>query len=306
MPINSILRAVSFASAVFLSIFLPKSLHIPLLFSVVIGHYLLAVFYSKKQAEKVLQNPATYLPALIMTGVGVSMIAFRVSAVIYYGIHHIFTETYFMNNRLGKQPVFSLLKKSRLALSIVSYFILVKGAFYLPFIQGPHMAAALLTAYGFFVFALLFSAGKAMTAAERREHLLFETVGVLGVAAFYAFKLQIGHVISYHALFWFYYGCVKNSEAGFTKLSGYLALTVASTAAIFFLTAKIDFFTQADGNLWKDFAGLTAYIHFTASFALSSLNPAWIRRYVYDVIARPAKSPALAQPYGLPQAPSLV
>jgi len=179
-------------------------------YSTAISHYLLSIYYSKKQISKVLSQPQSILPLFMVLGLGSWVIYTNFPLVIYFGIHHVFNEVYILKKEMPaeKHPWLRPLRLGGLLLHLSAYFFLVRNHQNLQGIDPSIFLAALIVSGIFFIGALL-HARKILTVRQFIDHSLLEIIFLILCVASNFYVFQANQIVAYHFVFWFYYPVLK-------------------------------------------------------------------------------------------------
>lgn len=253
------------------------------------SHYILAVAYSGRQINSLKTDSRYYAPLIILTiltiGITYFGMLFRNPAIqIYFGIHFALSETYMALKGIPVPKLQSLTKiiASRILFNFFAYLVILRHT--IPFV-GNHIEIFLSLALFFFVISVIFIVrSDEITVENKRDLLIFEIVGltIMMVLFFSSAVVPFWVATFYHIGMWLMFPAYNLPRDKSNRYLFYNVLLIT----LFFI------FTPSAGSLqsviepmgkstWVYFSILFAYVHITSSFALSAMNPKFIRRWFY-------------------------
>ena len=257
--------------------------YVSLVLCVALGHYFLALVYSRKQIVKnVSDDHPRYwlLSLLVVTGV---VCYYRQPAILFvFGLHHILSETY-MTNR-GRDGLDAeqtgTLNSSRLLLSAFVYLAILRNSVPLPNLV---IAGGLALSVAFFAL-MIFRHRGVLDGEWLRGCLSFEAAGLLVVGLSIPFDIGFIDIVLYHFLLWIVPPTFGLAQGGVRALSRYAVLTASVTGAFFLLSpaAGFDFSFSVPESMGQ--IELWGYVHIFLSLAVSSLNPEWVNRLAWKQV----------------------
>lgn len=277
MPFFSILRLGSILTVAALWRTLTLETFMAVYFCIVMSHYLLGFFYSYPRLTQVLGRPASRVPLAALAMATAALAYFRHPNIdVYFGLHHALNEAYF-SRYLGDSPGRERMAAGRFFFNLTTYYMLLRGQ---PTVSSVIPSAWIVGAWCVSAAVLLVCFFRARRAEPRLTDLVSaETLALALVAASFYFKFLPVHVMLYHFIFWMLFPLVKKAAgSGGPSRVPYLFWTIATMAGL-------SAFTWLWGSPWRltypQMAVqivLWGYVHINLSFAVSSLNPEWVRR----------------------------
>ncbi|HTL47613.1 MAG TPA: hypothetical protein VL688_06065 [Verrucomicrobiae bacterium] len=278
IPLHASLRLVSVIFVVVLKKIVPGEFD-RVFVSVGFAHYALALWYSQKQMGHVLSRQVSTIAAAFLAAAGAAVTYYNCPSIaLYFGVHHALSDSYLFPREPRPANMKPLLA-SRFVFNLAGYAILLHQDPSFRWLPLPAMIAALLVSFAASL-VCLWKLRPAMAPGEFRDQLLFDIVG-LAVPLILLSQLHVFQgrrvfrpLVLYHFVFWNFIPAMKMAKTKHAKaLTRYAAETAAVTLLFFLMTLKISKSLQDSQII------LWGYIHITASFALSSLNPSWIRKW---------------------------
>ncbi|HXV18854.1 MAG TPA: hypothetical protein VD883_02120, partial [Candidatus Omnitrophota bacterium] len=230
------------------------------------GHYLLAVFYSKRQIQSAASQPDSLFSTALLLGAGVLLFIFTEGFLPILFTIHVALEEAYLNSKDPRFPSGALS-----ALLICLYLFLFRDTEYARIVHPRLWLAAAVSAWIFFG-VCLYRVHRLLSPKE----LLSRTgpaliVGSAAVISFF-YHVSFIQIALYHFLFWLFYPSAKMPGLRFPALM----TAVAGTA---FLFSPMGFFpAPMDTSLFRKGFLLLSYLHISYSFILSDAQPAWIAR----------------------------
>ncbi len=265
---------------------LPKTHYLVLLSGIGLGHYALAVWYSRQKIKKSLQDgySATSLVVLFLLSI-VAFVYQIPSIVVLFGIHHVFSEIYLCQSFYphSKSHRSELLAGARFVFHALGYFIIAYSI--KPF--RYQFLAPYLIAYG--IIALLYFA-LIWVKSERKEKLDMigsEFLFVLFILACVHWKMGFWNALFYHFIFWVFFPLQKiatfSPPLREKSIKTYVVQTIFISALCIAVAYSIDwdqmhplFFIQTSKSV--EVLGALGYVHIMISFLLSGMNPNIIKK----------------------------
>lgn len=273
MPVNAALRLLSLAiTALMCAQFSPKTFDRAYL-AIGFAHYLLAFVYSRRHILRILSGRQTLLAAAGLAAAGSIVTLSSVpDIVLYFGLHHVLTESYLLQSRRGRAE--DSLLRARLVFNAAAYCLILRHQVVFKTFPSVFLLACTVISFAA-VLCFLYRARPFLSAGEFRDGFLFDALGF--AAALLSIKVHVPFwpLVLYHFLFWCFLPAVRmiRAQASSGKLFLYGVLTAVLTGFFYALTgnfSRVQLTYQI--NLW-------GYIHITASFAISVLNPVWVRKF---------------------------
>jgi len=249
-------------------------------FSLGFSHYAMALYYSKHQAARVLGQPSSYLPLVIITVLGGALYWRSFSLVLYFAAHHMFNEVYLMkySNRVESHPGISRLRTSSLLLNLFVYLVILRDHRDVRFLDPMMLYDGLALSIISFVYCLM-SVRPSMTRHELADASAFELIGLLLVGLSFFTPITFLQIVCYHFAFWIVYPMKKIRAGGNWRLAGYLGWTAGLTAFFFALSPIGALRLPLVAPHFSSQFMMWSYIHITISYALSASHPGWITRW---------------------------
>lgn len=275
-------RAIGIVTVTVLAATCPEPVFLALFASAALGHYALSFLYSRRPATRLWNQPDARLPVALLGLLGVAIVLwdFPVEShpliLLYFGIHHVLSEVYLGRAGVGRELRSRGLVASRFAFNLLVYVFLIRYRDWATLIPSAVLWAGMALAGGAVLFYLYRFRG-AVSRETILDHLLFEMLGLVMVAVSLFVQVTFIQIIFYHVVVWFMV------PLGMLRIRGgvgtYLVRTAVVTGGLLALTPLLGFPWQFSTGQMLDQVFLWGYIHITASFALSSLNPGWIRTW---------------------------
>ncbi len=276
----TLIRVAAILCVIGLKTHVPR-IYTSLFIAVLFSHYVLSFWYSRRRARSLV---AGQVPPHVLFVVAAACAILPFVAipplVLYFGFHHALTEGYMLAGKPGGPatpdgPVRRLLTGRMVLAGAVYAFVLCRSDIFSKF---PHQALMVLVGVTFVVFiALLALAARHIERREVVETITFEVVGVGASLLTLLAPISFNDVVFYHLVVWILLP-LKQLPSARGKLT-FLAQTAALSIAFFCLTPSVHWFPSLTGGFWLQQSEFWAYIHITATFALSSLNPRCITRW---------------------------
>lgn len=271
MPVNAALRLLSLSIAALMCVQLSPRTFDRAYLAIGFAHYLLAFVYSRRHILRILSNRQTLLAAAGLAALGGLVTVSSIpDIVLYFGVHHVLTESYLLQSRGGAEK--SLLR-ARLVFNAAAYCLILRHHTAFEIFPSVFLLACTLISFAAVLY-FLYRARPFLSEGEFRDGFLFDALGL--AAALLSIKVHVPFwpFVLYHFLFWCFLPAAKmiRARSSCGSLILYGVLTAVLTGFFYALTGS---FSRAQLtyqiNLW-------GYIHITASFAISVLNPVWVRR----------------------------
>ena len=281
LPLNTFIRVSSVLVVVAMSHSGPHDLFASFYVSFALAHYLIGFIYSRGRIARVIGQPQSRMPLLMLIVMGILITWNRAPApFLYFGMHHALNETYVFHPPAEPRSSGSLknLLASRFLLNFCVYFVLLRDCPLIKWVSPIIPLIGLTAAISLFLYFLK----RAKASWEKNllfDHLGFEFSGILLVFVSLFLKVTYHQVILYHVVSWIFLPLSRMRANDDEPAPRYLLLTAVITSAFFLLTPAGGAHFGIPLHRLMAQVDLWGYIHITASFALSSLNPAWIRRW---------------------------
>lgn len=271
MPVNAALRLLSLSITALMCVYLSPRTFDRAYLAIGFAHYLLAFVYSRRHVLRIHSDRQTLLAAAGLAAAGfVVTVSSIPDIVLYFGLHHVLTESYLLQSRSRKDH--SLLK-ARLVFNAAAYCLILRHQTVFESFPPVFLLACTVISFAAVLY-FLYRARPFLSEEEFRDGFLFDTLGF--AAALISIRVQVPFwpFILYHFLFWCFLPAARmiRAQTSAGKLILYGVLTAVLTGFFYALTGNFSRSQLAyQINLW-------GYIHITASFAISVLNPVWVRR----------------------------
>ncbi len=271
MPVNAALRLLSLSITALMCVQLSPRTFDRAYLAIGFAHYLLAFVYSRRPILRILSGRQTVLAAAGLAAAGAIVTLSSIpDIVLYFGLHHVLTESYLLQSRGRKEH--SLLR-ARLVFNAAAYCLILRHQTVFENLPSVFLLACTVTSFAAVLY-FLYRARAFLSEGEFRDGFLFDTLGF--AAALISIKVHVPFwpFVLYHFLFWCFLPAARmiRAQASLGKLILYGVLTAVLTGFFYALTGNFSRSQLAyQISLW-------GYIHITASFAISVLNPVWIRR----------------------------
>ena len=296
MPKQALTRALSVGAVVATFVWLPRVTAMAVVVAIGLSHYALSFVYSRRQFSELIKRPASYIPMVLLIPATTAMILLDAPAVpflvLYFGLHNALTETYFMNKPLGDRdaPGMRDLAKWRLIWNILAFLVIMWGRLGFERYSVPFTivtAGAVLAGYA--TMQGLWLLRDRLSRQALVDQFLFEGVlAALVAASFFMSQVTFAQFVLYHFVMWLFIPLPGLARGGIKPVTKYLGATVVIFVAVLAMTPLMFEAISIPIPRLADQLYLWGYIHISASFALSSLNPYWITRFFLDA---PARSP---------------
>lgn len=252
-----------------------------LVFALGFSHYLLALLYSRRPMTALAGQPYSYLPVVLLLGVGWWLYDSEFPIEIYFALHHLFNEAYL------KARLFPLRRDPRSGVSAGALLAVFHGSAYLLLIRSQSFSVWLNVVL---VVALLVSFSLYLRrVADRGEHR--GLVGYLNLAGFewlnlalvpvsFFYQFDFLQVVFYHFVIWGMLPLAQQLKAGrFTSAATYVGLTAVTLVAFAAISPLGPLEVRVPFGTYTDQFIFWSYVHITLSFALSRAHPAWINHW---------------------------
>jgi hypothetical protein len=274
MPVNTLLRIVSLAAVVWLAKHVDFVSFVRLFHGIGFAHYALAFWYSHKQVAHVLSRPSSLAALAGLAAAGTAVTVYKCpDIVIFFGMHHALTESYLVQPRDHRLPHLKMLAAARLIFNSLGYCIILRHDPVLRAVPVIPMLAGLAASFCVLMY-YLWKLRRSLAPADFRDQVMFEILGAaMPIASFFVGNsVNFRRVVMYHFIFWFLLPAVKFLRARKpAALTRYILANSLTSAGFWFLALKVPQAAMvAQIELW-------GFIHITSSYAISSLNPTWIR-----------------------------
>lgn len=279
----SLFRVSSIVLVLGLRIGFTYNTYLEMFFSFLFCHYALSFWYSRRRLVKLVKNQSTWLPSLSLIGMAGQMIYTASPGLLYYfGFHHVLTDTYGVQKHCDPENLEKNLRQSRFWINGLGFLFLFRDSLVLPLLVKI-IVVAWIGATLWFVHAWLKSKDR------RLDVLGFEFTGLVACFILSSFLPRIEDIIFYHLAFWFLLPLKELQNK-----RNYLLSTCLLTLGFYF------FMPSMPGGAWLSFgifswqhaSEIFGYLHITSTFALSRLNPTWIREMFSE---KSAEVPALSK-----------
>lgn len=297
MPKQALARFVSVGVVIATFAWLPRVEAMAVVVAIGLSHYALSFVYSRHQMGELLKRPGSYLPLVLLVPATAAMILFDGPGtpflVLYFGLHHTLTETYFMNKPLGDRdaPEMRELSLWRLSWNMLAFLVIMWGR--LGFTPKASVLFAVVVAgavvTGLETVQRIWLLRDRLSRQALIDQFAFEVVlAGLFVASFFLPQVTFAQFVLYHFAMRLLIPLPGLARLGARPVATYFGATAVIFVAILAMTPLM--FKQVSVPIPQlaDQLYLWGYIHISASFALSSLNPYWITRFFLDA---PVRSP---------------
>lgn len=293
---QTLARLLSVGAVIATFAWLPHSGAIAVVIAIGLSHYALSFVYSRRQMGELLKRPSSYLPVALLVPVTAAMIFLDGPAtlflVLYFGLHNALTETYFMNKALGDrdEPKMRGLALWRLSWNVLAFLVILWGRLGLDkssLLISLVTAGAILAGYG--TVQRIWFLRDRLSRQALVDQLAFEALlaGLL-FASFFMPEVSFAQFVLYHFVMWLFIPLPGLARSGARPLATYFGATVVIFMTVLAITPLIFDKVAIPIPQLVDQLYLWGYIHISASFALSNLNPRWITRFFLDAPLRSA------------------
>lgn len=234
-----------------------------------IAHYIVALLFSSTIIKAFLKNESLILRSfLILIALFVFSWLKVLPMVLFFGVHHLFSELYTEEKIQDSKIDFKNL-----------ILILFHGSFYCLFAKNEPIFSFIPPKYYYWIFFIIAPYYLYLTTQNNQKNLkkysTFSIYIAIAVISFY-FPLKAYYIIFYHFIFWFFYptsNLLNKSKYDFVK---YLIIMVVTILIVYFIyqTYLLDI-NNAFYHLY-----VLGYLHITLSFFLSKLNPQIFIKYL--------------------------
>lgn len=281
LPRHTIVRTTSILITALLTVLLSDyRIWQTLVFSLGFSHYAMSLYYSRRQATRVLGQPSSYLPLAITLMFGGLLYLKNFPLVVFFAVHHVCNEVYMLkySDRVEAHPKLPYLRASSLFLQSFTYAVILHDHRALQFLDLPFLYGGLALSLASFVYFLT-ALSPSMTRRELIDASSFEVTGLLLVGLSSFVQITFLQIVCYHFVLWIIYPMEKIGAGGSGELVGYLGWTIGLTAFFFALSPLGALGSPASASVYYPQFVLWSYIHISTSFALSSGHPGWITRW---------------------------
>jgi hypothetical protein len=280
----TVYRLTSFFFLLVTFVLLSHELFFDLYVSVLFCHYILAVTYSGGQLKKLNGSKRYYIPLVILIILGVVITQWTYPAIgVYFGIHYALSETYMVLKGVHAPNPYSFSKiiATRFLFGLFSYLVILR--YQLDFVDlyiEYFFGLALLFFVASFICVLI---NKDMSGENKKNLIIFELVGlvIMLVLFFYSVDVPFYVLVFYHITMWLIFPAHSLPR---NKSNRYLLYNGVLITLFFILTPSVelhDLVPSLSRDSWMGLSILFGYVHITISFALSAMNPEYIRRWFY-------------------------
>lgn len=234
-----------------------------------IAHYTTALLFSSTIIKVFLKNDSLVLRVTLLL---IALLTFgwfkAVPMVLFFGIHHLFSELYTEEKNEG-----SNLTLKNLVL------VLFHGSFYCLFAKNEPIFSMIHSKYYYWIFFIIAPYYLYLTTQNNKnilkKYVLFITYISIAVISFY-YPLKAYYIIFYHFIFWFFYPTSNFLNKPKYVFAKYLMVMSTTILVLYFMyRTKILDLNNAFYHLY-----ILGYLHITVSFFLSKLNPQIFIRYL--------------------------
>ena len=290
------LRFLSSFSVILLARSFSTDTYISIFFGLVISHFVVGFYYSKEKAKLLSSNFRSFLPSLLVL-IGLAyLIVYYSDPISYTGIsmvlpavssHFAFTEAYIFQNQMRTFPRTreSLIGFLRVVVNMFAFGIMLRVYWPMNRIDYHWLIVVMMSLFLTNILLTLPYSKNPQISKKDRFDLLSADINVV-LLAFISlyFKFSVTDVAFYHIVFWFYYPLTKANLASQRKqITSYLAWTFLIALVTFSFTPTAGFPWKLDKDVLSYFRIVGASFHISSSFALSEMNPHWIR-YIFQVV----------------------
>ncbi len=254
-----------------------------LVYSIAFGHYLIALWYSKKRILRITSQPASYPALLLIALVGYLAYANTFSLVIYFAVHHAFNESYILNfsNGTSASRESGDLNNLRLSAVFFNFFVFLATLRNHPdlyFLNSAFLIVGVISTSIPFLF-FLSRLKNVFTRAEMVRACAFEMMGLVILAVSFYTPITFIQVVCYHVVSWVFFPLYRMIKAAPGKITEYALLT-AGVTFIFILLSPLGVRRyELNDSFFKQQFFLWSYLHITFSFVFSDAQPEWITRW---------------------------
>ncbi len=295
MPKQALFRFLSIGVVVATFTWLTKPQAMAVVIAIGLSHYALSFVYSRRQFSELIKRPASYLPMVLLIPATAAMILLDGPTipflVLYFGLHNALTETYFMNIPLGKRdaPGMRGLARWRLSWNTLAFLVIMwhrLGLVPKSSVLFAVVAAAAILA-GYETIRRIWLLRDRLSRQALFDQLAFEgLLGGLLAASFFMPPVSFSQFVLYHFAMWLFIPLPGLARGGVRPVINYFGATAILFVAVLAMTPLMFPPISIPIPQLADQLYLWGYIHISASFALSSLNPHWITRFFLDAPQR--------------------
>ena len=290
-PWFTCLRILSVCIVVHLRTFLEPNTYAYLFFAILFGHYLLAFVYAQDRVRHLVKTPRTYLPSIIFVGacIGMQFLDYNPLVVIYFGIHHAFSENYMtLHKDLHKRQIII----NKVALNFALYTLLMRRDLLIAEELVQHIIFVTIL-LALMQIKSLYDIKRDNPKSNLQDCFLFEGAGIFFTLIFFNVDVNFEDIILYHLILWSIYPLFTPKLRQHTPArQRYLITTIVVTLGFLALTPIHDYFSFLTMDEWIDQSYYWAYWHITTSFMLSRMNPLWLRKLFEPNFQGPAPNVA--------------
>ncbi len=252
-----------------------------LVFALGFCHYLLALIYSRRPMAALAGQPYSYLPVVLLLGVGWWLYDTRFPIEIYFALHHLFNEAYL------KARLFPLHGDARDGASPGPLLAVFHGSAYLLLIRSqsfPLWLNGVLVAALLVSFALYLRRVAARSAHRGVAGYLnlagFEWLNLALVPVSFYYQFDFLQVVFYHFVIWGFLPLAQQLKAGrYSSAGTYVTLTAVTLVAFAAVSPLGPLELRVPFRIYTEQFIFWSYLHITVSFALSRAHPGWINHW---------------------------
>ncbi len=252
---------------------------VSLLIAFGMSHYLVSLVYSRRQVVQVMTRASSWLPVATLLALGWYCYTERFPLVLYFGIHHVFNETYL------KARAYPVLRDADSLGRPLGWLILFHACAYLVIVDArryDEVVIALLVAGSLMAFLahLRFLLAQRPPAREWAGLLGLEVLLLVLIPVSFFYRVTFEQFVFYHFALWLLMPISSMlRQGGVRGLAVYAALSGVTLFGFYLMTpmgppdyhySYPDYFNQF--IFWS-------YFHITVSFFLSRSHPRWINRW---------------------------
>lgn len=280
MPIHALIQLTSIVVTACLYAAFPISTSwYSLIFSLGFSHYLLSIFYSRRQIGTLISQPHSIVAGLLVIAAGATLYWQHFPLYAYFGLHHAFNEVYLRRRMLPADADSVTWRTSAVVLHMAVFILIVRAQ-----VSGDKTLTTIML-IAIVISALIYfqqawRIRRQLTRQQWLDATAFEliVIALVPVAFYYRFTLE--QLVCYHLIFWILYPSVQFiGRRQNTTLMIYLALTIVTVAGFLLISPLGPRQYQVPVRLFYEQFVLWSFIHITLSFALSAAHPDWITRW---------------------------
>lgn len=279
MPFKSLVRIVSILAVVLIARRFGEFDYLAIVVSFGFSHYIVGFLYAGGRLSQAASRKETLIPLALFLLAGPALYRWNLPDIFFFlCLHVVLSDTYMMHSAHHGNLRLKNLFTVRLFFNAFAYIFMLRHSPCVSMVPAAVLGGAFLAAAGCFYY-FLFRGRSEFTKREFTDQFLFESAAVVMAVCSLRWQYIQEYVTVYHGICWLFLPLPKLIKQGKAAVARFGLLNGGITAALFVMTPlggglfniPIEFF-QKQFNLW-------GYFHIMSSFALSSYNPAWLRKW---------------------------